>query len=425
MLLRIKEEVLSLSLILVLSLLGCSKKDSVNGPDNSSAAYIYLTDNQQTIRGFGAANILPWRPDMTTDEINKAFGTGDGQIGFSILRLRVPPDTNEFSLNVPTAQLAHSMGVRIIASPWTPPAWMKTNNNIVGGRLSDTSYASYAAHLKSFVDYMSANGVPLYAISVQNEPDVTVSYESCDWNASQMVRFVREDAPLIGTKIIAPESYNFNHTISDAILNDPVASANLSIVGGHIYGGTIENYPLAASKGKEVWMTEYLINSGNPPTNLSIDTGWTGAIRTAKSINDCMIANMNSYVWWYIIRYYGPIADGTYANKGDVTKKGYVMSQFARFIRPGFVRVNSTSNPQNLVFTSAYKDGSKVVIIAINQNSNSIDQQFIINDGTVNTFTPYTTSESKNCVRGNNITVSNNSFTPTLEPMSIATFVSD
>jgi glucuronoarabinoxylan endo-1,4-beta-xylanase len=362
---------------------------------------------------------------MTIDEINKAFGTGDGQLGFSILRLRVPSDTSEFSLNIPTAKLAYSMGVTIIASPWSPPAAMKTNNNIVGGRLNDTSYESYAEHLRSFVDYMSANGVPLFAISVQNEPDVTVGYESCDWNASQMLRFVKENAPVIGTKIIAPESASFNHTISDAILNDPVASANISIIGGHIYGGTIENYPLAVSKGKEVWMTEYLINSGNPPANLSIDTGWTGSMRTAKSINDCMNANMSAYIWWYIVRYYGPIADGTYATKGEITKKGYVMSQFARFIRPGFVRVNSTSNPQGLINTSAYKNGSKVVIVAINQNSNSIDQQFIVSDDTVNSITPYTTSENKNCSRGTNIILSGGSFTATLEPMSITTFVTD
>ncbi len=425
--LRIKEIIFLLSLTLTLILPGCSKNNSITGSDNTkpNAVYIYLNDTQQIIRGFGAANILPWRPDMTTDEVSKAFGTGDGQLGFSILRLRVPNDTSEFSLNIPTAQLAYSMGVTIIASPWSPPARMKTNNDTIGGRLNDTSYASYAAHLKSFVDYMASNGVPLYAISIQNEPDVTVNYESCDWNVSQMLRFVKENVPFIGTKIIVPESANFNHTISDAILNDPVGASNISIIGGHVYGVEPESYPLALSKGKEVWMTEYLINSGNPPTNLNIDTGWTGAMRIAKSINDCMNANMNAYIWWYIVRYYGPVADGTYANKGDITKKGYVMSQFARFIRPGFVRVKSTNDSQELVSTSAYKNGSKVIIVAINQDSKSIDQQFIIGDGTDNAFTPYTTSENKDCVQGNNITTSNNSFTVTLEPLSITTFVSD
>ena len=148
------------------------------------AAIIDLDSTHQIIRGFGAANIMPWRPDMTAAEIDKAFGTGDGQIGFSILRLRIPNRENEFRLNVRIAELAHSLGVTIIASPWSPPAEMKTNNNVVGGELEESHYDDFAAHLKSFVDYMSDNDAPIYAISVQNEPDVSVSYESCDWNAS-------------------------------------------------------------------------------------------------------------------------------------------------------------------------------------------------------------------------------------------------
>ncbi|MBI3112711.1 MAG: hypothetical protein HYZ01_14180, partial [Ignavibacteriales bacterium] len=94
---------------------------------------IYLDNTKQVIRGFGAANILDWRPDMTDAEIETAFGTGDGQLGFTILRLRVQPDSNQWSLNVRTAKKAYDMGVTIIASPWSPPASIKTNNDLVGG----------------------------------------------------------------------------------------------------------------------------------------------------------------------------------------------------------------------------------------------------------------------------------------------------
>jgi len=59
------------------------------------------------------------------------------------------------------------MGATIIASPWSPPASMKTNNNLVGGELSEDAYDDYAAHLKSFVDFMANNGVPIYAVSVK------------------------------------------------------------------------------------------------------------------------------------------------------------------------------------------------------------------------------------------------------------------
>jgi len=86
-----------------------------------------------------------------------------------------------------------------------------------------------------------------------------------------------------------------------------------------------------------------------------------------------MMANMNAYIWWYIVRYYGPIADGEtstsfpdeeFSEKGELTKKGYVMSHFARFIRPGYYKVKSTTVGQN-VFITSYKDSlsSKTVIV--------------------------------------------------------------
>jgi glucuronoarabinoxylan endo-1,4-beta-xylanase len=374
-----------------------------------NAATIYLDSTKQVIRGFGAANIRPWRPDMTANDINLAFGTDDGQIGLTILRLRIPPNQNEFSLNVATAQAAHSRGVKIIASPWSPPASMKTNNNIVGGRLRESSYAAYAAHLKSFADFMASNGVPLYAMSVQNEPDVNVTYESCDWNASEMLKFVKENVPAIGTNIFAPESFNFNHSISDAILNDSTAASHLAFIGGHIYGGGLTSYPLAESKGKEIWMTEHLV----------LDTTWTAVLATGKEINDCMNVGMSAYIWWYIVRFYGPIRED-----GNASKRGYVMSQFARFVRPGYFRVFATS-PQRQIYMTAYRDAAKVVIVAINLRSQAVEQTFLLRDGDAVNFTPYVTSSTKNCVQESNLSVSSKIFTATLEPSSITTFVSN
>lgn len=384
------------------------------------AVVVHIDSTRQVIQGFGAANIRPWRSDMTVDEINKAFGTGPGQIGFTILRLRVPYSENEFGLNVPTAQMAAAMGVKIIASPWTPPAAMKTNNNIVGGRLRDDSYEAYAAHLKSFADSMASNGVPLYAISVQNEPDVSVTYESCDWNAAEMVRFLRENAPSIGIPVFAPESFNFNKTISDAILNDSVAAANTAFIGGHIYGGGLEPYPLAESKGKEIWMTEHL----------ELTTDWAGALATGKEIHDCMVAGMSAYIWWYIVRFYGPIYDddnrrppGT--EKGEVSQRGYVMSQYARFVRPGYLRVSATEHPRRDVFVTAYSGDDRVVIVALNTGPRSADQTFVVPNAAIRSFTPYVTSGSKNSVQEGDLNVSNGRFTTSLEPASITTFVSD
>ncbi|MEJ2627487.1 MAG: hypothetical protein P8078_02860, partial [bacterium] len=105
----LKKVILLVKLTLVWALLlsACSqKKASITGPYTilPNEVTIHLNDTRQIIRGFGAANIMPWRPDMTAEEINTAFGTGDGQLGFSLLRLRVPYQESEFSLNLATAQ---------------------------------------------------------------------------------------------------------------------------------------------------------------------------------------------------------------------------------------------------------------------------------------------------------------------------------
>ena len=150
------------SVILAFAFIAINCSDNGAGPDPiPGVATIDLNDTQQIIRGFGGVNMPGWIDDMTPDQVNKAFGADSGQIGMTILRIRVPFDSTKFNLEVPTAQLAKSLGAIIIASPWTPPALMKSNNNIVGGRLIDSSYPAYAAHLKSFDDYMSNNGVQL------------------------------------------------------------------------------------------------------------------------------------------------------------------------------------------------------------------------------------------------------------------------
>ncbi len=152
-----------------------------------------------------------------------------------------------------------------------------------------------------------------------------------------------------------------------------------------------------------------------------------------------MKAGMSAYVWWNIIRYNGPIGDGekasqnpneNYSNKGEVTKKGYVMSQFSKFIRPSYFRVESSVYPSLVgagVSVTAYIDPeSSKKIIVVNTSSISKEHVFKLQGGTVNTaFVPYTTSEIKNYEEGNPFTAAGGNFTFTLELSSITTFVSN
>jgi glucuronoarabinoxylan endo-1,4-beta-xylanase len=327
-----------------------------------------------------------------------------------VLRIRIAPDNN-WNDELQNAKKAIARGAIVMATPWTPPASMKDNNNVVGGKLQASQFGNYASYLQGFADFMSSNGAGLYAISVQNEPDIQVTYESCDWTASDMLTFARNNASAITTRVIMCESFHFDKSYTDPILNDAQARGNVDIIGGHIYGGGLADYPLARSNGKEVWMTEHL----------NTDTSITGIIQTAKEMVDCMaIGNYNAYIWWFLKRFYGPIDDN-----GNRTKRGCVMSQFARWIRPGYVRVGATYNPSTNVFVCAFKSGSAVRIVAVNTGTSTVSQPFSITGGTApSTFQRYRTSSSEDLATLGTISTTGGSFTASLPGQSITSFVS-
>lgn len=114
--------------------------------------------------------------------------------------------------------------------------------------------------------------------------------------------------------------------------------------------------------------------------------------------------------------------------KGVPTKRGYIMSQYSKFIRPGYHRVESYAfPPTGSVHVTAYRDStaSKNIIVAVNTATTSTDLVMTIANGSANMFTPYTTSESKNVAQGNDVSVINNKLNLTLEASSITTFVSN
>jgi glucuronoarabinoxylan endo-1,4-beta-xylanase len=152
---------------------------------------------------------------------------------------------------------------------------------------------------------------------------------------------------------------------------------------------------------------------------LDTNISYTANINTAVEIHDCLTkANFNAYIWWYGKRFYGPIGQD-----GQVTKRGYVISQFARFIKPGSIRLGTSSNSRSDVLISAYKNGNKKIIVAINTGAYNVNQKFIVQDATINEVVPYITTGSKNAEQATKITASDNNFTYTLPSNSIVTFV--
>ena len=131
-----------------------------------------------------------------------------------------------------------------------------------------------------------------------------------------------------------------------------------------------------------------------------------------------MNAGYNMYVWWYIRRSYGPMDES-----GNITKRGYVMAHWARYVRPGYSKISCTANPTSGVYVTAYKSGSRVVIVAINQNTAITYQPFSITGATVAGFNRYRTTSSAN-LTADNFAISNGSFGINLPASSVTTLVS-
>lgn len=114
----------------------------------------------QTVTGFGGMNGVGWIGDLTVAQTETAFGSGEGQLGLSIMRLRIDPNSNNWGIQVPSAIRARQLGAKLLATPWSPPAYMKTNNSLInGGKLKPEYYGDYATHLLNFADYMSRMGL--------------------------------------------------------------------------------------------------------------------------------------------------------------------------------------------------------------------------------------------------------------------------
>ena len=386
----------------------------------AATAVIDPSSTRQTIRGFGGMAHAAWIGDLTAAQRDMAFGTGDGQLGFTLLRIPVPEDRAAWSPDLATAKRAVQLGAAVIASPWNPPASMVetfvrgTQTN--ARRLRYSMYGAYAQHLNDFNTYLRNNGVNLYGISVQNEPDY--AHDWTWWTPAEMVRFLRENAGSIGTRVIAPESFQYLKNMSDPILNDPVALANVDVIGAHLYGTSFGNFPYPLFKqkgaGKELWMTEVYYPNSSDSADL-----WPQALDVGEHIHRAMVdAEFQAYIWWYIRRSYGPMRED-----GRMSKRGAAMAHFARFVRPGYVRIGATAIPTANVYVSAYRGGGSMVVVAVNKGTAAVSQQFTMVNGAGSSVASWLTDASRNVASQGTAGMSNGSFTRALPAQSVMTFV--
>jgi len=367
----------------------------------------------QRIDGFGAGVVFldAGLNPLSDQQMDTLYGTGAGQFGLTLIRVRISPSGN-FSDALESARKAYARGAKILATPWSPPAAMKSNNNVVGGSLLPSQYGNFVAYLNNFLGAMAANGSPVAVISLQNEPDWDPDYESASWTAEQFRIFSRDFAGEINAPVMMPESLRFDPAFSDPTLNDPAAAANVDYIGGHLYGAAVRDYPLARTRGKPLWMTEYLIN----------DQTIASALQTAEQINECLTTgNMSAYIWWKTIGN----ANGLLNAAGAPQRRGFVMGQFSRFIRPGDLRVNISAHSGPLA-VSAFRNpaAGRFAFVAVNSTTFAETQTIRLQGITTANVTPWITSATRSLERQSTLSVSGGAFTYEIPAQSAVTFVS-
>jgi len=375
-------------------------------PFNAHAApcNINMGANQQTMDGFGFSSA--WCGQLSAAKNNALYNT----LGFSLLRIRIDPNRNWTDETV-NAAAAHARGAKVLGSPWSPPASMKDNTNVVHGSLLGSQYGNYANHLRD-----AANTIGLDWVSVQNEPDWNPDYEGCVWTPAQLLTFARSNAPTIGKPVITAECVGFRDDYSDPILNDATAVNNISIVAGHFYGNGNYVHQNALNKGKRVWQTEHYITGGQSDFNV--------CMQIAKTVSDAMNNQFSAYFWWWVN---DSQSDGTTLvnSSGTIIKPGYILGQFAKWIRPGANRVAADYNPTANIYVTAYEvtGGTNLVIVALNLGNSQVIQQFNIANGAVAMLEGYRTSSSESMADTGGYAVSAGSFTAPLPAQSVTTFV--
>lgn len=392
----------------------------VVSPARASNVTVSWNQTYQTIVGFGAG--CPWLPDMTDAQADLFFSTTSGA-GLSLIRARVPTDgTVECGA---TMQKAVARGARAWASPWTPPPSMKDNNSLNGGSLKADSYQAYADYLANYVKKVKSQyGVTLYALSLQNEPDYVSTYDTALWTGQNIHDFILNNlgptlqANGITAKIIAPEESWWNFDLATATMSDPAAAAYVGIVASHNYNYDAPSVP-AIAQGKEFWMSE--ISTIHDTYDGSIDNGLRWA---ADAHNWLTVANVNSWNYWWFWTLYNNDNQGLLDYNLKPAKRLWTMGNFARFVRPGFVRIGATPSPATGILVSAYKDPAtgKFALVAINQTSASYTLSTQVDTG-LSSLTPYRTSATEDLKALAVIATSNGAFTATLPAKSVTTFV--
>lgn len=394
---------------------------------DSSIVTIYVDDNKtyQQMLGFGAAmtdasahlieQMTPSRRDALLADL---FGRGSGDGGIGLSFLRVPMGASDFSMrdysydDMPPGQtdsslrkfsieadraekipalrqaLAINPELKVMASPWSPPAWMKSTGSLIKGTLTPRYYDSFTEYFVRFIHAYDSAGVPIYAITLQNEPNFEPdNYPGMSLPAAARARVIADHmGPRFAKDGIRALIWDWDHNWDNPqspleVLADSAARRYVQGVAWHCYNGDVsaQSQVHAAHPDKDVYFSE--CSGGEWSPKFAENLKWFAANLIIGAPRNWARA----VALWNLAldEKYGPHLGGCGNCRGVVTIHSgtgqytrnieyYVLGHASKFVRPGAYRIASESPDTTLpsvAFRNASAGDDSRVLIVLNSGS--------------------------------------------------------
>jgi glucuronoarabinoxylan endo-1,4-beta-xylanase len=334
--------------------------------------------------------------------------------------------------------LEHARSPILYAVPFTPPPRWKTNHlPNFGGEVPPANYRDYAEYLADFIRYYKvAHGVTIDVISLQNEPDVKVYWESSRLTGAQLRDFLKVVGPVfrdkrITTRIMIPEGSTWDEAWirAEPSLRDDEARGLIGILASHAYG----DYDLvdrgrgmlaraAEQYGLPLWMSETSIIG--PPDDPSIFAG----LRVAHTVyRDLVEGKASAWIYCFVIftsKFPGSMGVLSPAKNGNliVPKRFWTIANYSHFVRPGWRRIDLEGLAfANSAFVSP--DGRQFAIIALNATVNARPVTYDFGNFALGNVKAYCTSKDLDLAEVEAPATDGTRLNAKLAPFSVTTFV--
>jgi glucosylceramidase len=279
------------------------------------------------------------------------------------------------------------------ASPWSPPAFMKTNNSMLkGGKLKKEFYQPWANYYSKFIKAYEKEGIPIWGLSIQNEPMAVQRWESCIYTAEEERDFLKYflgptlEKDGLGEKKIIVWDHNRDLLFQRAstILNDPAAAKYVWGTGFHWYEDWKDGTPMFKNVASvyEAYPDKKLIFTEGCNEGYDLERLENEDPRLAERYGKAMINDFNNgtVAWtdWNILLdetggpnhvgnfCFSPVHGNTKTNVLTFTNIFYYIGHFSKFIRPGAKRISSVSSSNSILATAFKNEDNTIAIIAMN-----------------------------------------------------------